>query len=122
VPSALDRIAASRVDALWYSNAPVLRQKASEIAAFALKQRIPSVASVAQFADFGGLLAYAPDVERFYDRTASYVDRILKGARPADLPVEEPTKFNLVINLNTVKALGLTIPRSVLVRADRVIE
>jgi putative ABC transport system substrate-binding protein len=77
---------------------------------------------VPPFADSGGLLAYAPDVGSFYDRTASYVDRILKGARPSDLPVEEPTKFNLVINLKTASSLGLTIPRSVLVGADRVIE
>jgi putative ABC transport system substrate-binding protein len=122
VPSALDRIAGSGADALWYSGAPVFRQRMGEIAAFALKQKLPSVGAVPPFADSGGLLAYAPNIDGFYDRTASYVDRILKGARPSDLPVEEPTKFNLVINLKTASSLGLTIPRSVLVGADRVIE
>ena len=81
-----------------------------------------SVGTAPGFADSGGLLDYSPDAKSFYDRTASYVDRILKGAKPADLPVEQPTKFELVINLKTAKAIGIKIPQSLLVRADRVIE
>jgi putative tryptophan/tyrosine transport system substrate-binding protein len=74
------------------------------------------------YARAGGLIAYAPDVLALWRRAATYVDRILRGAKPADLPVEQPTKFELVINMKTAKVLGLTIPRSLLLRADHVIE
>ena len=72
--------------------------------------------------DAGGLASYGPDMSAHFKRLASYVDKVLKGARPADLPVEQPTKFELVVNLKTAKALGLTIPQSILLRADQVLE
>ena len=122
VNAALDRIAASRVDALFFFGEPVLRGHLDDIVAFVLKQNIVSVGTVPNFADSGGLLDYSPDEQEFFDRTASYVDRILKGAHPADLPVEQPTRFDLVINLKTAKALGIKIPPTLLVRAARVIE
>ncbi len=89
---------------------------------FAKKHKLPTVFGAREFAEAGGLMSYAPDIADGFHRAATYVDKILKGAKPADLPVEQPTKFELVINLKTAKALGLTIPQSVLLRADQVIE
>ena len=92
------------------------------IIGFALKSRLPSTYSFSEAVDAGGLMYYGGDLAESYRRVAYYVDRILKGAKPADLPVERPTKFELVINLKTAKQIGLTIPQSVLYRADRVIK
>jgi putative ABC transport system substrate-binding protein len=89
---------------------------------FAKKHKLPTVFGAREFAEAGGLMSYAPGIAEGFHRGATYVDRILKGAKPGDLPVEQPTKFELVINLKTAKALGLTIPPSVLGRADQVIE
>ena len=94
----------------------------SEIVAMAASLRIPAVYPTLEFTDDGGLVAYSTDVRRQFRRAATYVDRILRGAKPADLPVERPTTFELVINLKTARALGIRIPQSVLVRADRLIE
>ena len=88
----------------------------------AAKSRLPAVYPGREYVDAGGLMAYGPNLADLWRRAATYVDKILKGAKPADLPVEQPTKFELVINLKTAKALGLTIPSSVLGRADHIIE
>jgi putative ABC transport system substrate-binding protein len=91
------------------------------IAELAVKKRLPSVSDGAGFAEDGGLLFYGPDLKPGSRRAAVYVDKILKGTKPADLPIEQPTKFELVINLKTAKQIGLTIPPNVLARADKVI-
>jgi putative ABC transport system substrate-binding protein len=93
-----------------------------QIAEFALRHRLPAVAGVPEAAEAGALMAYGPSRIELYRRAASYVDKILKGAKPGDLPIEQPKKYDLIINLKTAKALGLTIPPSLLQRADQVIE
>ena len=94
----------------------------AQIASFAQRNRLPTMFAQKEYVDAGGLMAYGPSTLDMFRRAAIYVDKILKGAKPADLPVEQPTKFELVINLKTAKALGLTIPPSLLLRADQVIQ
>ena len=98
------------------------QQQKSHIAELTAKHRLPSIASTLEYAEAGGLMSYGPNLADQYRRTAYYVDKILKGAKPADLPVEHPTKFEMVVNLKTAKAFGLTISQTVMVRADKVIE
>ena len=112
-----------RPDGLFVPAAgPVMTANQKRIVDFALRSRLPSMYSLRLFVDAGGLMYYGADLADSYRRVAYYVDRILKGAKPADLPVEQPTKFELVINLKTAKQIGLTIPQSVLYRADKVIK
>jgi putative ABC transport system substrate-binding protein len=101
---------------------PMLIANRRRIIDFAAQHRIPTIYTSQGWAEEGGLMEYAANLRELIRRAATYVDKILKGAKPADLPVEQPTKFELVINLKTAKALGLTIPPSLLRRADQVIE
>jgi putative ABC transport system substrate-binding protein len=111
-----------RADALVVSNDALMLQNRQRIVGLAAKHRLPAVYAAREFVDAGGLIAYAVSFPDLYRRAATYVDKILKGATPADLPVQQPTKFELVINLKTAKALGLEIPPTLLARADEVIE
>jgi putative ABC transport system substrate-binding protein len=101
---------------------PVAQTNQERIVNFALRSRLPSMFGVALFADSGGLMSYGSNASERWRRAAICVDKILKGAKPADLPVEQPTRFELVVNMRTAKAIGLTIPQTILVRVDRVIE
>jgi ABC-type uncharacterized transport system substrate-binding protein len=101
---------------------PILFEARRSIVAHAAKSRLPVVYPWREAASVGGFMSYSTNFPDMYRRAATYVDKILKGAKPADLPIEQPTKFELVINLKTAKALGLTIPPSLLQRADQVIE
>jgi ABC-type uncharacterized transport system substrate-binding protein len=120
--AALEAVAAARPSALISLADATLWNHRRRIVDFAARKRIPAMFPEREFADDGGLMAYGPNVPANFRRASVYVDKILKGARPADLPVEEPTTFELVINLKTAKTLGLTIPPSLLQRADQVIE
>jgi ABC-type uncharacterized transport system substrate-binding protein len=111
-----------RPDGLYVAASPLLNANDKRLAGFALKSRLPSIYLRRAFVDAGGLMSYGVDQVDSYRRTAYFVDKILKGAKPADLPVEQPTKFELVINLKTAKQIGVTIPQSVLYRADKVIK
>ena len=120
--AALAAIAEWNADAILAFAGGITAAHPDRFAAFAARRRIPAVSSWAVFAERGNLMTYGPVLEESYGRLASYVDRILKGGKPADMPVERPTKFELVINMTAAKALGIVIPQSVLLRADRLIE
>ena len=92
-----------------------------QIAAWAVKARLPAIYTTSVWADLGGLIAYGTDFAAYFRRAATFVDKILRGSKPADLPIEQPTNFELVVNLRTAKALGVSIPAAILLRADRVI-
>ena len=111
-----------QIDALIVPLFPMFFVQRARIVDLAMRSQLPTMYDVREYVDRGGLVAYGPSFQDLFRRAASYVDKILKGARPADLPVEQPTRFEFVINLKTAKALGLTIPPSLLLRADQVIE
>jgi putative ABC transport system substrate-binding protein len=112
-----------RADGVLVLGGPVLiSQRRSQIADLAVKSRLPVMYNSAEFVDDGGLMTYSTNITDLHRRAATYVDKILKGAKPADLPVEQPTKFELIINLKAAKQIGLTIPHQVLARADKVIK
>ena len=120
--SALAAIGASGAHGIIVAGDPFFTANRAKLAQFAAEKRLPAVYFNKTFADAGGLMAYGVSLEDSYRKAATYVDKILKGAKPADLPVEQPTKFELVINLKAAKALGITIPQSLLFRADHIIE
>ncbi len=125
-PDDIDRAFATmrteRPGAIIVIGDPMFGTHARRIAELAFRSRLPAIYTLRQYVDAGGLMAYATNFEHLYRRAATYVDKILKGAKPADLPVEQPMKFELVVNVKTAKALGLTIPQSVLMRVDKIIE
>jgi putative ABC transport system substrate-binding protein len=125
VPSDFDKLTQaatrSRIDAILVLRGGIAYFLRKQIAALAQQHKLPGIYYAAEFVEAGGLMSYASNNEAQYRRAAYYVDKILKGAKPGDLPIEQPTKFEFVINLKTVKQIGLTIPPNVLARVDRVI-
>ena len=119
---AFDAATRARADALNVMASPVLRFHRKPLVNLAAKHRLPAMYQTKEFVEAGGLIAYGPRDADMFRRAAYYVDRVLKGAKPADLPVEQPAKYELFINLKTAKTLGLTIPQTLLLRADQVIE
>jgi putative ABC transport system substrate-binding protein len=120
--TALEAASRGRAGAVLLLSSPLVFFHRTGIGALAVKRRLPAFSMFGEFAEAGGLMAYGPSLREAFRRCGGYVSRILQGAKPAELPVERPTKFELVINLKTAKALGLTIPPSLLLRADQVIE
>jgi putative tryptophan/tyrosine transport system substrate-binding protein len=125
-PSEIDKafavMAAERISAVIVLPDSMLLDHRTRIADLAIQGRLPMVSALGVQAEAGGLLAYGPSIVDTFHRAAIYVDKILKGAKPGDLPIEQPTKFELILNVKTAKALGLTIPASLLLRADQIIE
>jgi putative ABC transport system substrate-binding protein len=120
--AAFSGMADAQVDSLVVLEGVMIFNNAKAIAALAGKLRLPAIFFDAGFVDAGGLLSYGPNFSEMHRRTAYFVDRILRGSKPGDLPVEQPTKFDLVINVATATKLGLTMPPALLLRADRVVE
>ena len=122
IENAFSKMAREKATGLIVARDPFLNQQGRQIAELAAKNRLPTIAGVREYVEAGGLMSYGASITDQYRRVAIYVDKILKGAKPGDLPVEQPTKFELLINRTTAKALGLTIPQSLLISADKVIE
>ena len=121
-PGAFASLAQKTVSALLAWPSPMFLSERQRLVHLAAQHRLVAVYYLREYADAGGLLSYGPNLPDLSRRAAYYVDKILKGAKPGDLPVEQPTKFELVINLKAAKALGLTVPQSLLLRADKIIE
>jgi putative tryptophan/tyrosine transport system substrate-binding protein len=119
---ALERARSEKLDGLVFTSSPIFTANAVRIAKLVRSTGLPSVHEARVFVEQGGLISYGPNLNETYRRVAFYVDRILRGAKPADLPIERPTRFELVINLKTAKALGLDVPPILLAQADEVIE
>jgi putative tryptophan/tyrosine transport system substrate-binding protein len=122
IETAFRSAAKGRANGILTLTSPILRSQRVQLAELAVKNHIPALYNDIQFVDAGGLMSYSTNVADLDRRAATYVDKILKGAKPADLPVEQPIKFEFIINLKAAKQIGLTIPPNVLVRADRVIK
>jgi len=122
INEAIQKAVQDQANGLVVLSSPLIYQHRSQIASIALKSRLPTISLFNTFPKEGGLMAYGPDFPAIYAQAAGYVGRVLAGANPGELPIQRPTKFELVINLKTAKTLGLTIPESLLVRADQVIE
>ncbi|HEU4367607.1 MAG TPA: ABC transporter substrate-binding protein [Methylomirabilota bacterium] len=122
IDDALKRLVAERPQAIVLLTAPVVFQGLRRIAELAALSRLPSISPFSPYPGWGGLMAYGPDFPAMWRQLGGYVDRVLRGARPGDLPVERPSKFSLIVNLKTAKTLGLTLPRSLVLRADQVID
>ena len=122
IESAFSTMARQNAGGLIVPLEPLFQQQKKQIAELAMKYRLPSVSNRAEYADSGGVMTYGENGADSFRRAATYVDKILKGTKPGDLPVEQPTIFELVVNLKAARSLGLTIPQSILIRADRVIE
>jgi putative ABC transport system substrate-binding protein len=122
IDDAFSTMAREKADAVIVGPAPFFTRQQRQIANLALKYRMPSVCGNRAMAEAGALMSYAQNFVEGYLRAASYVDKIFKGAKPGDLPVEQPTQLELVVNLKTAKALGVAIPQSLLLRADEVIQ
>jgi ABC-type uncharacterized transport system substrate-binding protein len=119
---ALNTAMRGRPHALIQLSSPLIRQASQRVAEFTVKNRLPAISMFREFPEGGGLMAYGPDLLVFFRHAAIYVDKILRGAKPADLPVVQPTKYEFVVNLRTAKALGFKISQPLLLRADQVIE
>ncbi len=122
IEAAFAAIARARAQALVVFTEPMIYSQRSRIADLAARNRLPTVSMIKGHAEAGDLMAYGPDYRDLYRRTAEIIDKILKGTKPGDIPIEEPSKLELVINLKTAKALGLTMPHTLLLRADQLIE
>ena len=122
IERAFDDLKKIRTNALLITGGPVTTRNSTRIAELASKLRLPAMYNTRQFVEDGGLMAYGVNFGDIYRRAAIYVDKILKGAKPGELPIEQPTKFELILNLKAAKQIGLTIPPNVLARADRVIK
>ena len=122
IEKAFSTMARKKAGAVIVSRDSLFNQQVRNIAELAAKNRLPSIAGIRIYVEAGGLMSYGPSNADMFRRAATYVDKIIKGAKPGDLPVEQPTKFELAINGKTAKALGLTIPQSLLISADKIIE